>query len=105
MSEKETTKRFKDDFVGTGCITPLTDQVNDVLSCLNNININMPAGYRGIPPTLKFTGGGLVFDFGQALVFTLKNVKWVLTGSADFNTWSANVENGRLVIRVDADSV
>jgi hypothetical protein len=98
-------KKFIDTFEGRGTMVPFVDQVNEISRCMNNISVIMPTGYSGEEPTLTFKDGALVFDFGQALVFTLNNVKWVLTGSADFVSYSAQVENGKLVIRVHANSV
>ena len=97
--------KFIDTFEGTGTMIPFVDQLNEISKCMNNISVIMPSGYKGVEPSLTFKDGALVFDFGQALVFTLNNVQWILTGSAVFGVPSAKVENGKLVIRVHADSV
>jgi len=47
--------------------------------------------------------GKIEFDFGDALIFTLNNVVWNLTGTATFNTNTVEVSGGQLIISVDAD--
>ena len=94
---------YKDDFKGTGNMKKFCDESNKLFSAMNNTDFIMPAGYSGISPSVRFEDNRIVFDFGQALVFTLNNVAWDLIGSATFNSTSATVINGQLVISVDAD--
>lgn len=89
MSEK-----FKADFHGTGSMKKFASETNGVFQAMNNITFKMPAGYAGIPPSAKVTADGLVFDFGDALIFTTKNVEW------SGGTGTAEVVNGKLKITV-----
>ena len=84
-------------------MTGFCEESNKLFAALNNITFKMPTGYSGIEPKAWVENGRIVFDFGQALIFTLNNVQWDLTGSATFNSNSAQVVNGQLVISVDAD--
>ena len=81
-----------------------TKQLNDLLTAMNNIIVQMPNGYEGAPPTLTFKNGSLVFDFGSALVFSERTVDWTITGDATINSFSAVPNNGRLAISVDASA-
>ena len=94
---------FKHDFKGTGNMTTFCEESNKLFAALNNISFIMPSGYSGVEPTVKVEEGRIVFDFGNALIFTLNNVVWNLTGDATFNSYSADVSNGKLTINVDAD--
>lgn len=94
---------LKDDFKGTGNMKRFCEESNKLFSALNNIQFKMPTGYVGIAPTARVEDARIVLDMGQALIFTLNNVEWDLTGSATFNSYSAQVVNGQLVISVDAD--
>ena len=95
---------FKDDFKGTGNMEQFCEESNLLFSALNNINFNMPSGYSGIEPTVEVHSDKIVFDFGQALVFTLNNVEWNLSGSAVFVSNTVEVVDGKLVINVVANS-
>ena len=79
------------------------EETNKLFAAMNNVVFIMPTGYAGVEPSIKFEDGQIAFDFGNALIFTLNNVQWDLTGSATFNSYSAEVVNGQLVISVDAD--
>ena len=95
--------KLKDDFVGTGSMKTFCEETNKLFKAVNNIEFTLPSNYKGIEPTVKIEDGRMLFDFGAALIFTLSNVQWRLTGSATFNSNSASVINGQLVISVDAD--
>ena len=96
---------FKTDFKGTGNMKVFCEESNRLFSALNNVEFLMPSGYDGAEPSVRVDGERLVFDFCDALVFTLNNVQWNLTGSAAFTSYSAEVQDGQLVISVNADSV
>ena len=95
---------FRTNFEGTGNMEEFCEESNLLFSALNNIEFQMPSGYSGIQPSARVENNRIVFDFGQALIFTLNNVQWNLTGSATFTSYTASVQNGQLVINVDADS-
>ena len=94
---------LRSDFKGTGNMEGFCEETNKLFAALNNIVFKMPTGYVGVEPTARVEDERIVLDLGQALVFTLNNVAWDLTGSATFNSNSASVVNGQLVISVDAD--
>jgi hypothetical protein len=97
-------KEWKENFKGTGPLKPLTDQCNELFEMLNNIEIIMPKSYSGFKPTLTFDKDGkLVFDFQEALIFTLRNVKWVTSGNATVSNKIVSVEDGQLVISFSAN--
>jgi len=99
MSEK-----WKEDFKGTGPLKPLVDQVNEVFETFNNIEIKMPKSYEGPAPTLTFDRDGkLIFDFQEALIFTLRNVDWSYTGNATVSNFRIYVSDGKLKIRFSAN--
>ena len=95
--------KLKDNFVGKGSMETFCNETNKLFKAVNNPKFIMPSGYSGAEPTLRIEGERLAFDFGEALIFTLNNVQWNLTGSATFNSYSVSVVNGQLVISVDAD--
>ena len=97
------TGTFRSDYVGTGNMKTFCEESNKLFTALNNIVFIMPQGYNGTEPTASVQEGRVIFDFGSALIFTLNNVAWNLTGSATFNSYSVEVQNGQLVISVDAD--
>jgi hypothetical protein len=97
--------KLKDDFVGTGPMINFCKEANALFSAVNNISFTLPSGYEGIEPRVYLEESRLVFDFGDALIFTLNNVVWNLTGSASFSSYTATVISGRLVISVNAESV
>lgn len=94
---------FRTDFQGTGNMEGFCEESNKLFAALNNVVFQMPSGYSGIEPTMRVEAGRIVFDFGECLVFTLNNVSWSLTGSANFISNSVEVVNGQLVISVVAD--
>jgi len=96
---------LKDSFKGTGTLKKFVDESNSAFSALNDIKVYMPQGYAGAEPTMQLSGDNksIVFDMGDALIFTLNNVVWNFTGSADIDTMSAEVLNGKLVINVEAN--
>jgi len=94
--------KLKDKFVGTGSMKGFVKESNKLFSSLNNIEFILPTGYSGIEPTIRLEEDGLVFDFGDALIFTLNNVGWKLTGDATFVSNKVEVVNGKLVISVKA---
>ena len=94
---------FRDDFKGTGSMKGFCEESNKLFSALNNVEFQMPPGYSGAEPTVKVYEDRIVFDFGEALIFTINNIEWNLTGTATYNSYSANVFNGKLYINVDAD--
>jgi len=96
---------FKEDFKGTGSLKDFVDEANKLFSAANNIKVTMPVNYSGAEPTMAYDGTSLVFDMGDALIFTLNNVVWNLTGTADFVSHSVEVVNGQLVINVEADDI
>ncbi len=106
MEAARMSEKWKEDFKGTGPLKPLVDQVNEVFETFNNIEIKMPKSYSGPAPTLVFDRDGkLVFDFQEALIFTLRNVRWKLTGGVSYNSYSVKVVDGKLVISVSASSI
>ena len=96
--------KLKDNFVGSGNMESFCDETNKLFSAVNNPTFIMPTGYSGVEPTLEIKDDSLVFDFGDALIFTLENVSWRLTGSATFTSRSASVSNGKLQISVNANN-
>ena len=98
-------EKLKSDFVGTGSMEAFCKETNALFSAINNIDFIMPVGYEGVPPSTEIINGRLVFDFGDALIFTLKNVSWNLTGTAVYVSYSASVSNGKLLIDVTANDI
>ncbi len=98
-------KKFKDDFVGTGSLKVFCEEADNLFSALNNIYVKVPKGYDGIAPILIVEDVRMVFDFGDALIFTLNNVSWNLTGTAAFTSSNAEVVDGQLLISVNAESI
>lgn len=100
---------LKDDYEGSGSMEDFVADSNKVFSSINNAEVIVPQGYAGIEPTVSIQGEdddlSLVFDFGDALIFTLNNVVWNLTGTAAFVSNSVSVVNGRLMINVEANSI
>lgn len=94
---------FREDYKGTGNMKRFCEESNKLFAALNNVVFLMPSGYAGVEPSVTIEDARIVFDMGNALIFTLNNVQWNLTGSATFNSYSAEVINGQLVISVDAD--
>lgn len=97
-------KIFKNNFIGTGSMKPFVDQYNELMTALNNISVVVPAGYAGNPPTLSFSGERFVFDFQDALIFTLNNIDFNLQGNVNYISATANVVAGRLQINVFAEA-
>jgi len=95
---------FKDDFEGTGTMEDFVATLNRLFGAMNNINIIVPPDYAGSPPSMTFDAGKLTFNFGDALVFTLNNVEWNLTGDAVYVSNTVEVVNGKLVISVEANT-
>ena len=95
---------FKSDFVGKGSMKTFVDELNKLMTAMNNISVTVPNGYQGQPPKLAFQNGSLVFDFGDALIFTEKGVDWSFTGDGTVNNYSATPENGRLKIAFDTSA-
>jgi len=93
-------KEWKDDFKGLGSMKKLVDQHNEMMKHLNNIEVLMPPHYSGAVPTLTFENDELIFDFQDALVFTLNNVRWRLSGGPGFVYYNVEVVQGQLVITV-----
>lgn len=77
-----------------------------VFKAINGASVEMPGGYSGATPTLSIQGGDknpmLVLDMQEALVFSLNNVTWSLTGGATYVSYSVQVVNGKLLISVVA---
>lgn len=100
---------LKQNFKGRGTLAKFAKETNSVMSAINNISIIVPSGYSGVEPTIKFEDGekgcSLIFDFGDALIFTLKNVSWSLSGTANFVSKSVSVDNGVLYINVVANDI
>lgn len=96
---------FKDDFEGTGSMEKFVEASNLMFGALNNITFLMPPGYAGQEPSITFKPGGLEFDMGEMLIFTLNNVEWNLNGTAAFVSNTVEVIGGKLVISVEANSV
>lgn len=93
---------FQTSFSGTGSMKDFVFENVRLLEAMNNITVLMPSGYDGAPVTLQFDGSSLVFDFGDALVFTLSNVEWEFPGIAEIVSNEADVVDGKLEITVDA---
>jgi hypothetical protein len=51
-------------------------ETNKLFAAMNNIQFHMPVGYAGIEPSMRIENGRMIFDFGDALIFTLNNVVW-----------------------------
>ena len=83
---------FRDNFKGTGNMTQFCEESNKLFSALNNIVFIMPVGYAGIEPSVRIEEGRIVFDMGQAQIFTLNNVAW------DNGGGSVGVSGGQLHI-------
>lgn len=104
-------KKLNDKFVGTGSMTEFVDETNKLFSAVNNMSIIVPNGYVGIEPTAYLEDGKIVFDFGDALIFTLNNVVWNFSGTSFVDpdkvtvSYSASVESGKLVISVVVNEV
>jgi len=96
---------LRDNFKGTGTFVQFVNECNKLFAALSNIRVFMPKGYKGIEPTLKLNGDnrGLTFDMGEALVFTLNNVEWNFSGDADIDDYSVEVDDGQLIISVEAN--
>ena len=100
---------FNTDFIGTGTMKKFVAECVKAFSAMNDIKIIMPPNYSGAEPELKIENDDentkLVFDMAEALVFTLNNVQWNLSGSASFDSYSVEVVGGQLIINVSASSV
>jgi len=94
---------FNPKWRGTGSLTEFVAEMVKLLTAMNNIKVIMPRYYSGVEPTLVFTAGQLIFDMAEALIFTLNNVEWVWLGIAKIDSNTAEVQNGKLVITVDAN--
>ena len=93
---------FQTGFSGTGSMKDFVLEVIRLLEAMNNIVVTMPPNYSGNPVTLEFEGTSLVFNFGDALVFTLENIEWEFPGIAEIVSNEAEVVDGKLEITVDA---
>lgn len=87
--------KFRQDFIGTGNMERFCEESNKLFAALNNIVFLMPSGYEGVEPSIRIEEGRIIFDFGQAQIFTLNNVNWV-SGSGD-----VYISNGQLNIDPD----
>jgi len=97
--------KFKHDFEGTGTFVEFVSACNRLFEAMSNITVVMPVDYRGTEPTLvASTDGTITFDMGDALIFTTNNIDWELSGDATFESYSAEVVNGKLVISVEANN-
>ena len=97
-------KTFKSDFIGTGNMERFCAESNRLFAAISNIQFIMPSGYSGVEPTAQFEDGRIVFDFGEALIFTTNNIVWNFSGSASVTGYNAAVQNGKLHINVNAES-
>jgi len=84
--------KFRVNFKGTGNMEKFCVESNRLFAAINNASFIMPSGYSGIEPSMRVEGGKLVFDFGDALIFTLNNVVW------DNGAGAVSVSNGQLHI-------
>lgn len=104
-------EKLNDKFAGTGSMVGFVEETNKLFSAINNMKIIVPNGYAGIEPTAYLEKGKIVFDFGEALIFTLNNVVWSFSGTSFTApakvtvSYSASVESGKLVIRVVVNEV
>jgi hypothetical protein len=96
--------KLKSDFIGKGSMKEFVEESNAAFSSLSNVSFTMPDGYSGIEPTVYIKDGRLTFDFGQSLIFTLNNVVWNVSGSADVPTKTADVDDGKLNLTVVANN-
>ena len=95
---------FKTDFNGTGSMKEFVDAMVLLLEAMNNIKVEMPPYYAGAPVTVKFEGSSLVFDFGDALIFSLQNVEWIFpSATAVIVENTAEVIGGQEVLTVNAE--
>ena len=83
---------YRSDFIGSGNMRGFCEETNKLFAAMNNVVFIMPTGYAGVEPSVKFKDDKIVFDFGNALIFTMENVVW------DNGGGSAQVYNGRLHI-------
>jgi len=67
---------FRDDYIGTGNMEQFCEESNLLFAALNNVVFQMPSGYAGIEPSMRVEEDRIVFDFGNALIFTINNVVW-----------------------------
>ena len=90
-------------FKGTGTMKGFVAQVMKFFTAINNAKVEVPSGYKGIPPTLSIEGGALVLDMGEASLFSASNVTWDITGAgaSKVGTKSATVSNGKLIISLE----
>jgi len=96
---------YKEDFEGLGTMKKFVDESANLFTALNGREVIMPPSYSGRPVSIEIEKDKLVLDFGDALVFSLNNVRWVLTGDVAYNYYSAEVVGGQLVITVNASSI
>ena len=93
---------FKTDFKGTGSMEEFVKEMSLLLESMNNIKVQMPPYYAGAVPTLAFDGASLVFDMGEALIFSLENTEWsFISETTEPVSYEANVEGGKLALTVD----
>ena len=94
-------------YEGTGSMKEFIASSVALFKSINEASVEVPAGYSGITPTLKIDGGDkdpkLVLDMAEALLFTLNNVSWDLSGTATFASNTVEVRNGKLIISVVAN--
>jgi hypothetical protein len=71
---------MKNNFKGTGSLVEFVNSANALFSAINNVQVIVPKNYVGVEPTLKLNEDGekssLVFDFGDALIFTENNISF-----------------------------
>lgn len=96
---------LKTDFKGTGSLKEFVAESDKLFNALNNAEVRVPDEYAGEVPRLYIEESGgdktaLVLDMEDALLFTLNNVKWSISGGAVIEYRAVYVDNGKLNIVV-----
>lgn len=103
---------FKSNFKGKGSLVAFVKEVNAMFSAINNMVVQVPTGYEGVPPTVQLDKGQIVFDFGDALLFSRSNIVWNFSGTGftapnnvKISYKNATVVNGQLTLSIVVDKV
>lgn len=94
------------EYEGTGSLKDFVATSVELFKSINEARVEVPPGYSGTTPTITITGGDdpkLTLDLADALLFTLNNVRWDLSGTATFASNEVAVVNGQLIISVEAN--
>ena len=95
-------------YEGTGSMKGFVASSVALFKAINEAKVEVPKNYAGAEPTLSIKDSDkdpkLVLDMAEALLFTLNNVSWDLSGTATFVSTDVTVNNGKLIISVTANS-